>query len=192
MEVSETMSYMIFGFLFSVFVIVAWMFSEMKANDEARSDRKIDEAVEKRDITEQDLQNIALTKERKEYAKKQIVKAAKTDAQQKNAQYKNYFSQKEHSEIYRSAYRRLRKEYIREKAFSDVKNKTSQVEKFHEPAEQKMYQEAYVEFKAEEKRRDHLTPWTEEERNVLPVDNDDFVEMFVKGAEQKKNTKITR
>lgn len=185
------MSYMIFGLLFSVFIIAAWMFSEMKANDEARSDRKIDKAVGKRDITKQDLQNVPLTKERKKYVKKQIVEAAKIDAEKKNAQYKNYFSQDEHSEIYRHAYRRLRKDYIREQAFSDVKNKTSQVEKFHEPAEQKMYQEAYVEFKAEEDRREVLSAWTDEEQS-LPVDNDDFVEMFVKDTGQKKNTKFTR
>lgn len=182
---------MIFGFFFSVFIIATWMFSEMKANDEACSDRKIDKAVGKRDITKQDLQNVPLTKERKKYAKKQIVEAAKIDAEQKNAQYKNYFSQDEHSEIYRNAYRRLRKDYIREQAFSDVKNKTSQVEKFHEPAEQKMYQEAYVKFKAEEDRREVLSAWTDEEQS-LPVDNDDFVEMFVKDTEQKKNTKFTR
>lgn len=180
------MSYMIFGFLFGVFIIAAWMFSEMKANDEARSDRKIDEAVEKRDITKQDVQNIALTKERKEYVKKQIVKAAKTDARQKNAQYKNYFSQDEHSELYRNAYRRLRKSYIEEQAQSDVKNKIPQITPYTEPAEQKIYQEAYVKSKAEEDRREVLSAWTDEEQN-LPVKNEEFVEIFVENAHEQRN-----
>lgn len=183
------MSYMIFVFLFGVFIIAAsWLLSEIKANDEARSDLKIDEAVKKRDITKQDLQHIALTKERKEYAKKQIVEAAKTDAQQKNAQYKNYFSQDEHSEIYRNAYRRLRKEYIEEQAQSDVKNRNPQIIPYTEPAEQKIYQEAYVKFKAEEDRREVLSAWTDEEQN-LPVKNEEFVEMFVEDAHEQKRKK---
>ena len=178
---------MIFAFIFGVLIIAAsWVLNGIKADDEARSDRKIDEAVEKRDITKQDLQNVALTKERKKYAKKQIVEAAKTDAQQKNAQYKNYFSQDEHSEIYRNAYRRLRKNYIEEQAQSDVKNRNPRIIPYKEPAEQKIYQEAYVKFKAEADRREVLSAWTDEEQN-LPVKNEEFVEMFVENTQEQRS-----